>query len=423
MIIEFSISNFRSIKAMQTLSLRATSIISKDKSLDEDNIFETGIDDTKLLKSLIIYGANGSGKSNLIHGFFTMLYFIEDSFRDENAAKEILNPFVLDRYSKNKPTFYQIVFILNKQILRYGFELKKGKVVSEWLFGPASKNEVYYFTRELSEIKVNKNSFPEGIGLEKDKTKETTLFLNVLDAFNTPVSKEIKKFFRTRIGISSGMNDLGLRRVSLQMLDEPNQKKVLIKFLSMADFGINNLENVFLEEDGILEEKFDEAKGSPVKNKKVQILLSERKVIDAKGQTIDSIKESFDIFESEGTKKYFNYAGAILNSITKGMTLIIDEFDSRLHPLLTKKIVQLFNSKVNKNKAQLIIVTHDTNLLDSALFRRDQIYFVEKKKSGESQYYSLVNIRGIRNDATYQKDYIKGKYGAIPFVGQYKFDK
>ena len=408
---------------MQTLSLRATSIISKDKSLDEDNIFETGIDDTKLLKSLIIYGANGSGKSNLIHGFFTMLYFIEDSFRDENAAKEILNPFVLDRYSKNKPTFYQIVFILNKQILRYGFELKKGKVVSEWLFGPASKNEVYYFTRELSEIKVNKNSFPEGIGLEKDKTKETTLFLNVLDAFNTPVSKEIKKFFRTRIGISSGMNDLGLRRVSLQMLDEPNQKKVLIKFLSMADFGINNLENVFLEEDGILEEKFDEAKGSPVKNKKVQILLSERKVIDAKGQTIDSIKESFDIFESEGTKKYFNYAGAILNSITKGMTLIIDEFDSRLHPLLTKKIVQLFNSKVNKNKAQLIIVTHDTNLLDSALFRRDQIYFVEKKKSGESQYYSLVNIRGIRNDATYQKDYIKGKYGAIPFVGQYKFDK
>ena len=128
-----------------------------------------------------------------------------------------------------------------------------------------------------------------------------------------------------------------------------------------------------------------------------------------------------DSQESDGTLKFFNYSGAILDALEEGGTLIIDEFDARLHPLLTQKLVKMFNSPVsNKKNAQLIFVTHDTNLLDNSLLRRDQIYFTEKNKRSETVLYSLADFKGIRNDASYEKDYIKGKYGAIPFLGNFE---
>ena len=122
--------------------------------------------------------------------------------------------------------------------------------------------------------------------------------------------------------------------------------------------------------------------------------------------------------ESEGTIKMFELSPFIFNALNEGRTLIIDEFDSRFHPLLTKKIVELFNSESNKN-SQLIFTTHDTNLLSSEILRRDQIDFVEKDKYGASHLYTLVEIKGVRNNASFEKDYIQGKYGAIPFLGNF----
>lgn len=125
--------------------------------------------------------------------------------------------------------------------------------------------------------------------------------------------------------------------------------------------------------------------------------------------------------ESDGTLKFFNYSGAVLDALMDGGALFIDEFDARLHPLLTKKIVELFNSQqINKNGAQLIFVTHDTNLLDNSVLRRDQIYFTEKNKLSQTVVYSLADFKGVRNDASYEKDYINGKYGAIPFLGNFE---
>jgi len=123
--------------------------------------------------------------------------------------------------------------------------------------------------------------------------------------------------------------------------------------------------------------------------------------------------------ESEGTRKLFELSPIIYDAITNERPLVIDEFDARFHPLLTKKILELFNSEANKG-SQLIFVTHDTNLLSSSIMRKDQIDFVEKDKYGASHLYSLVQFKGIRNSASFEKDYIQGKYGAIPFLGDFR---
>lgn len=418
MVIEFSVGNFRSIRTIQTISLVASPIVSKDKEIDNNNIISYD-SDTSLLKSLAIYGANGSGKSNIIRGLLAMLYFTRDSFKNDELTSILYEPFELDNQSKNKPSFFQIVFLSNKNMYRYGFELKKNEVYSEWLFGPANKNEVFYFTRSKNDIKVNKKSFPEGVGLEKGKTKNTNLFLNVTNAFNGTISKEIKNFFINKIGVSSGIGDTGFRQATLELLKSDKHKKRIIDFMRNADMGLENIQRRLVdnEEDNIEKNETSKEKAK----KENHILLGIRNIRNSKGEVIGSKETLFDFFESEGTKKYFNYIGAVIEALENGMSLFIDEFDSRLHPLITKSIVKLFNSKkFNKGKAQLVIVTHDTNLLDSALMRRDQIYFTEKLKNGESKYYSLINIKGIRNDASFNKDYIKGKYGAIPFIGDFK---
>ena len=138
---------------------------------------------------------------------------------------------------------------------------------------------------------------------------------------------------------------------------------------------------------------------------------------DTQGNFISLESFYLDNQESEGTKKIFSIAGLLIDTLKKGNTLIFDEFDARLHPLMSKAIVEMFNSQeTNYKNAQLIFMTHNTNLLNNKLFRRDQIWFTEKNKYGATDLYSLVEYK-IRNDASFESDYIKGKYGAIPFIG------
>ena len=152
--------------------------------------------------------------------------------------------------------------------------------------------------------------------------------------------------------------------------------------------------------------------------KKGKIIVSSRTQFDSNLKAVGKSEFSFGIQESEGTKKMFELSPFIYRSLKEGFPLVVDEFDSRFHPLLTKKIVELYNSSENRN-SQLIFTTHDTNLLSPDLLRRDQIDFVEKDKYGASHLYTLVEIKGVRNDASFEKDYIQGKYGAIPFLGDF----
>jgi hypothetical protein len=419
MIIEFSVKNYRSIKELQTLSLIAAPIKSKNQELDTKNLIPVS-EKLSLLKTVAIYGANGSGKSNLIKALITMFIFIDKSLQDDEVGKRIVEPFAFDKTSFQEPTFFQLIFICDQVKYRYGFEVRENIVISEWLFGTPGRKEVYFFTREGSKIQINEDKFEEGKGLI-DKTSSSNLFLNVCKAFNGKVSKQILDFFRFRIGISAGVNDTAFRESTLTLMKDTVIKQQIISLLNVADFGIQDISNKRINAGDLPD-------SSPVElRKKVadetwEFLLSKRPVFNESGDVIGERELLMESQESDGTMKFFNYSGAILDALMDGGALFIDEFDARLHPLLTKKIVELFNSRhLNKNGGQLIFVTHDTNLLDNSILRRDQIYFTEKNRLSQTVLYSLADFKGVRNDASYEKDYINGKYGAIPFLGN--FDK
>lgn len=418
MIIEFSVKNYRSIKEMQTLSMVAAPIKSKNSELDTNNVIKVS-DKLSLLKSAAIYGANGSGKSNMVKALLTMMVFIRDSFKDEKIGTTIIEPFELNMESPDESTFFQLIFICDDIRYRYGFEVFQNEVKSEWLFGTPGKSETYYFTREGSTIKINEKQFAEGKGLE-NRTSNNNLFLNVTKAFNINITRRIVKFLSTQIAISTGVTDHGFRQGTLTLIKDDKFKTRILSLLNFADFGIEDVINKQMTVSDLPENPPTDLIQEVLAGE-LELIFSKHSIFNNDGQKIGSKLLLMDGQESDGTIKLFNYSGSISYALMNGSTLFLDEFDARLHPMLTKKIVEMFNSPtLNKNGAQLIFVTHDTNLLDNSLLRRDQIYFTEKNKLQETVLYSLADFKGIRNDASYEKDYISGKYGAIPFLGDFE---
>lgn len=418
MITEFSVKNYRSIKEMQTLSMVAAPIKSKYPELDTNNVIKVS-DKLSLLKSAAIYGANGSGKSNVVKALIAMMIFIRASFKDDQVGKRFIEPFLLNTETPTQPTFFQLVFLLDNIRYRYGFEVFQNEVKSEWLFGTPDKSETYFFTREGSSIKINEKKYAEGKGLD-DKTSENNLFLNVVKAFNGKTSNRIISYFDQKITISAGITDNFFRETTVEFIKDVDLKNQIIGLLNLADLGILDVFHKKITRDDLPKNPHP-ILVKDVENGNLEIILSKRQLLDSNGNSAGNYFFDIDNQESDGTLKFFNYSGAIINALIEGGILVLDEFDARLHPMLTKKIVEMFNSPtINKNGAQLVFVTHDTNLLDNSLLRRDQIYFTEKNKLQETELYSLADFKGIRNDASYEKDYISGKYGAIPFLGDFE---
>lgn len=190
------------------------------------------------------------------------------------------------------------------------------------------------------------------------------------------------------------------------------------------DLGIDDIqiEEFKLTDDSLPKNMPDDLRTAILKNTITDkfAVKTIHKKFDKEGK--QTALEIFDIdsHESEGTKKLFSLAGPLMDTLKNGRILFIDEFDARLHPLITYEIIRLFNSnKTNPKNAQIIFATHDTNLLSNKLFRRDQIWFAEKDKGGATHLYSLAEYK-VRNDASFENDYIQGKYGAIPFIGDLK---
>lgn len=421
MVEEFSFGNFWSFKDIQTLNMTAAKIKSKNSELDHINVFP--IDkDLSLLKSKAIYGANASGKSNVIKALVTFIRIIKDSAKEERALS-LIDSFQLSTETENEPTYFQLIFRIGKTRYRYGFESDDKSIKSEWLFSTPSKREQPLFIREgKSIIEINQTHFEEGVTYQKlfENSEDpiftdTSLFISHLSSTGIgKISKQVVKTISS-ISIISGLGHRGMYGVAGDSLSDTVKKKFILNFLKKADIGIDDLDTVEITNENLPENIEDELKED---FKKGKIIVSSRTKYDAELKYEGKSDFSFGMQESEGTKKMFELSPFIYSSIKEGTPLFIDEFDSRFHPLLTKKIVELYNSIENK-KAQLIFTTHDTNLLSSDLLRRDQIDFVEKDRYGASHLYTLVEIKGVRNDASFEKDYIRGKYGAIPFLGDF----
>ncbi|MEH2381261.1 MAG: ATP-binding protein [Nostoc sp.] len=424
MLIEFSVGNYRSFKEQVTFSMVAANLVAKDKKLDESNVFE--IDNyLKLLKSAAIYGANASGKTNLSTALKFMRWFMINSSKETQSTEKIdVERFKLSTETEEKPSFFEIVFLMNGKRYRYGFEATRDKVISEWLFYVPKLKETKLFERKLDKISVSKTYKADGI---QQKTRHNALFLSVSAQFNVQIAEKILDWLTNRVKLVSGLDDRGYRGYTVNCLINNKNKDEILQLLKKLDLGFGDVkvEESEVTFDSLLAKMPDEIKNFIItnldrENKIISIKTMHRK-FNGEGNPVST--EIFDLNEqeSEGTQKVFALAVPLVDTLKNGKVLIIDEFDARIHPLISRAIVELFNSnETNPNNAQLIFMTHDTNLLNNKLFRRDQIWFTEKNRYGTTDLYSLAEYN-VSNDASFESDYIQGRYGAIPYIGNLNY--
>ena len=419
MLIEFTVGNFRSFKEPETFSMVAANLTSPDPRLDTENVIpaEKGL---SLLTSAALYGRNSSGKSNLLAALRFMRDFVLNSSKDMQAADAIrTEPFRLSTETREQPSFFEIAFIVEGKRYRYGFEVNTQRVVSEWLFTVPTIREAMLFQREREETDVS-SRFKEGRGLQ-ERTRSNALFLSVAAQFNGEVSNQIVRWF-SALSLF-GLDDWHLVFTTYHLLEGKEKQQKIIRLVKQLDLGIGNIRieaesggwaTGFMGDDWTNSDKQSFLASVALHDRRV---LTEHEVYDADGKL--SASESFDLQgqESEGTRKLFAMAGFLVNAVDAGFTLLIDELDVKLHPLITRAIISLFNSKeTNPKGAQLIFTTHDANLLDNRLLRRDQIWFVEKDRYGASHLVSLAEYR-VRKEASFEKDYLQGRYGGVPSLG------
>lgn len=417
MLIEFTVGNYLSIKDRQTLRLDASSI-----SEYKDQLINAGR--YQLLRSAVIYGANASGKSNVLKAMATMGYIVITSAERSSTAEIEVEPFLLNTETEKAPSYFEIVFVLNGNRYRYGFEADRKVIQAEWLYAAKKEQEKPLFLREKDGIEVFA-SFKEGKGLE-EKTRNNALFLAVCDQFNGQIAEQIFEWFNKLLPVS-GIGHDRFRSALLRLIEAPPIQERLMNVVTQLNLGFSDVH--------LQKEKIDDAAllAMPTETRRIYLdllqgqrtvdIMTVHKKYDSNNRFVDNVIFDLQTRESSGTNKFFDLLAPIYLAILDRGILVIDELDAKLHPLMTQAIIRTFNDpELNPNNAQLIFATHDTNLLTYGGFRRDQIYFTEKDQYGATCMYSLVEYQEengdkVRKDRSFEKDYIQGRYGAIPFIG------
>jgi AAA15 family ATPase/GTPase len=423
MLIKFSVTNFKTFRHRAELSFIASNY---DKTREGENLYPCETFGFNLLKSAVVYGANASGKSKLMEALSFMRRFVLSSSRESQKGEPInVEPFLLSTETNTKPTEFEIIFIYKKQLFRYGFEVDSEKVVSEWLYHRPLTKEIELFVRDRQHFNVHDRKFAKGSRLAKDKmVRENALMLSVAAQFNEEIAGSVIDWFK-RFKIISALEPEGYKGYSLSSLKDNTKKLKILEMLQKADL---NISDIFLEPvDAVhLPKKLH----GNLKNQVLQKIGDEKteffllntvhQVFDGDGNIASQVIFDMDSDESSGTNQFFALTGPIIDVIENGYVLAVDELDSKLHPNLVLKIIEIFNSKdLNPKNAQLIFNTHDTNLLSADIFRRDQIWFVEKDRYGVSKLFSLSDIKEVRKEEDFENNYIKGKYGAIPIISDF----
>lgn len=434
MLIDFTVRNFLSYREEVSLSMVASSTVKECESSDGySNVFVMD-NGKRCLRTAAIYGANGSGKSSIIKAMDFFKAMVLRSFVDENVVSQLSNlcyRFNVD--SVHEPVSMQMIFICNGERYRYGFEVGQEKVLTEWLFVmlEGSSKESYCFKREGQNIKVNTKVAKGARGIDT-KTRGNALFLSTAAQFNVDVAMKVKEWFRKRFNVLSGLDDTMLYTVRTFM-HNPAIRSLILKMVGIVD---NCIKDVNVKENvkdinpqdlsfEILSRLSANVSGDASKrNEKFEQheleILTTHNLYNG-NQIVGDETLNFK-FESLGTTKLFALLGPFFDTIQNGGVLIIDEFGTSLHTQLSMELLRLFYSTMNTSGAQLVLATHDTNLLRKDLLRRDQIWFTEKSPEGTSTLYSLVEYKinqanSVRSDASFSKDYLLGRFGAIPYFG------
>ncbi len=414
MLVEFRVKNFRSLRDEQVLSL----VASTDKTLLDTHAVGTGLKVAPhLLKSAVVFGANASGKSNLIKALQYMRgVVLESAALQPSQTFERLHPFKLDLASGSLPTEFEVTFIVDGVRYQYGFAMTSQRIVGEHLlvykaFKPQRWFERYFDTEGGKDVYDFGPSLKGAKNLWEGATRPNALFLSMAVQLNSDALRPVFDWFANRLVIVNEQSPLS-PQFSMQMLKQEGQRKAICEFLRAADISIDKIE-VATKQAMVHSIRFDLATG------KREEEASEQAIDEVKFHHItEQGKAVFDLMdESSGTRNLFFLTGPILDILNKGLTLVVDELDTSLHTLLVQALVRLFHrTEVNTGGAQLIFTTHDTSLLDAyGLFRRDQIWFVEKRPDQSSLLYPLLDFSPRKNEAL-ERGYLQGRYGALPFL-------
>lgn len=410
MLLMFKVKNYTSFKNESILDMRATAYVQHPSHVIPVN------DKLGLLKTTAVYGANASGKSNLVSAMFFFEQYIfsqfinkkdtEDFESGEIGMKMKLEPFTLSN-NINEASEFDIIFLRNGKQIQYGFECTSKEVLNEWLFIDDKK----VFERTSTDLSFG-SKYQKMLSAYK-KLPAERLYIAVLEYFLDDEAKEtilgdFISFFNeeynvfTEILFESTVKGLaGIIGLSKKLVSNKAYREKVEYYLRLIDVGIKRLD---IQTETILNERTG-------KKKREKVVRTVHDIYDEAGNVVG--EKLFDLQqESTGTLRFLAYIQNIIEMISKGGVFIVDEMSARLHPLLTKLIVDLFCSSQNK-KAQLVFTTHDISLLNFNQFRRDEVVFVDKNERGESSLYALSDLK-VREDATFSKDYLQGKYGAIP---------
>ena len=394
MLIQFSVENFLSIKDNVVLSLLA----SKDNEHPEHLIVDGS---KKHLKSAVIYGANASGKSNVLNAFWFMVNYVLTSHNQQLHKAIERSPFKFDRETPVRPSSFEVIFTANGIRYAYGFSVTDKVVIEEYLYYyPNGRQALIFERKDTKDFRFTVDVDEQNT--LKDRTSANKLYLSV--ASNWSYSKVIpvlEWFASCQIITKNSVADAyGLEA---EQLKDDDYRHVIASMLRVADFGIQSLQ-------------MRDAEPAPSQRNDIFTNIEAiHTVQDTEGNTSSYALNMAE--ESDGTNSYFKLIGVVKKVLDEGTLLVADEMDAHLHPLLTKHLVSLFNSvEFNPNGAQLIFTSHNTNLLDLDVLRRDQIWFTEKdEQTAATDLFSLYDF-SIRKDAKVEKGYLIGRYGAIPFI-------
>lgn len=409
MLIQLKVKNFLSIKDEIVFSMKAACY-----DEHEENVITIGND--RCLKTTAMYGANASGKTNIFEAIHKIGELLNMSNTLQPNMRLNITPFIFDDKIKEEPSEFEIIVSIRGIRYVYGFRADSYKIYDEYLYYYPNGRETEIFTRK----NVNEYHFPrEGKSLEliKDKNTENKFFLATATTWNYERTREVYDYLVNGIICINDYERLEMASFIKYRNDTTGKlKKFSIDILNKADINITDYEinDVILDEKQYLALPPQIRQSIPMGIKGFNVRTS-HKISDGDDKLIEK-SIAFNL-ESIGTKNMFILTPLLYEVLEQGKTLIIDELDKSLHPFLVRYIVSLFNNEsLNKNGAQLIFNTHDTNLLDLDIFRRDQIWFVEKNpKSGSTDTYPLDDF-SVRATENIQKGYLNGRYGAIPFI-------
>lgn len=426
MLIEFRFKNYRSFRDEAILSMEATGLGTLKNALIEYN-------NIKLIPGAAIYGKNGGGKSNVIRAFWLAVQFIKNAQRTQHENATIpIYPFSLNDYSKNDPTSFEFTYVLDNIKYIYGFSAIKEKIVSEYLFHSPKGQKATVFTRNgqnfsFTEEKSKRNLISETVA-------ENQLFFSVACTMNDSTCSNAMRWFREYVLFSRDYSDIP--KQLLEYSSDKNMLKAISNYAKTADLGIEDMQFEFNSNeissdldfpDNIPEgvrvalTNFIHALSETSNNSEIKLKMGEVTATSYhKGKNKNGTSELFPLElsdESDGTRKLMALAPAIESVLDKGGLLLVDELERELHPMLVNYLVSKFQSKyTNPNSAQIVFTTHNTELLNVDILRKDQLYFVDKNKEvGTSELYSISDF-STKTSENIRKGYLLGKYGATPDI-------